>query len=1130
MADVFISYSRKDQGFVRRLHEALVAAGRDTWVDWEGIPPSARWMDEVRGAIDAADAFVFVVSPDSAASPVCREEAEHALAVGKRIVPVVWRDTPESDLPDAISAHNWLTLRESDDFDPGFARLLAALDTDLDWVHEHTRLVTRAREWEASGKERSRLLRGRDLERAEQAVAAANRNPSPTSLQTAYVLASRQAERRGARIRTAVLSGGLVVAIVLAGFALLQRNAAEQNAQAAEQQRQAADEQRQLADQNARTAEQQATLAQARELTAASGRSISTDPELSILLARAAVDLVQDQDTDRGLRAALGASRVRVRYDACPTGELRALDLSADGTRFATISLEAVVCIWDRPNRRVLARIQIPGTIGRAVAVSPDGSLVAAGTEDGAVAVWRSDGTPVARWRGQDDQVRALDFSPDGSLLLSAGLDGLATLWSTSDWHRVRSVPAIADDAMVGAGFTPDGTRILTTNADLYVRAWDVATGRELEQYVGPWRTPFAAAASSDGAYVAAGAQDETARIWDAGTGTQLEVLPHGGEVYAVSFTRDGTRLATSSADGLVRIWDARTGVLIDSLAGHDGGVNAVVFTPDDAALLSAGRDGTVREWAAQNTKVDVVYGGHFGSVIGGDVSVDGRRVLTNGSGDGTVIVHDAATGAALATLRGDAGSFSQARFSADGTKITTASTDKSASLWDAATGERIERYEGGTDLMNTAALSPDGTLVVAAGEDAIVRAWGVDGSPAWQATMGGPIGEVVFSPDGSTLYTGDVTGEVAGIDPATAAVRFRLATGGSGVVALDPSPDGAQLAVLGFDAAVRIVDLKTRSIVRELPAVAGYGWDVRYSPDGTRLATGGDDGVVHVYDASTGERLADLKVDTRDAFVGQFVDAHRIFVTTRTSQAMLIDCDLCGSTQEVRTLADSRVTRDFTADERVALLHESATAAAAPTPEPVGSATPQPLPSAVTTVVGSSCTWIAGPCDAPAGRFTSARFAIPFSFQPPAVDLLLGESSAAIGFLLPEGDQLTVADGRSFTGSDGRTLSPVGDRSEDLEAYFRSRAWMKVSTARTFTVDGRRARIVQITSDTTQELSYGAMGGQSTFWATGETLDIAFVDAPGGPILIFGDRVSNTPQSVYDARFEHAVRSMQFP
>ena len=45
MADFFISYARQDRDLVRRLHDALTDRGRDTWVDWEGIPPTAEWME-----------------------------------------------------------------------------------------------------------------------------------------------------------------------------------------------------------------------------------------------------------------------------------------------------------------------------------------------------------------------------------------------------------------------------------------------------------------------------------------------------------------------------------------------------------------------------------------------------------------------------------------------------------------------------------------------------------------------------------------------------------------------------------------------------------------------------------------------------------------------------------------------------------------------------------------------------------------------------------------------------------------------------------------------------------------------------------------------------------------------------
>jgi hypothetical protein len=53
----FISYARKDQEFVHRLVGALVARGRDPWVDWE-LFPSTEWMPEIEAAMRAAIAIL----------------------------------------------------------------------------------------------------------------------------------------------------------------------------------------------------------------------------------------------------------------------------------------------------------------------------------------------------------------------------------------------------------------------------------------------------------------------------------------------------------------------------------------------------------------------------------------------------------------------------------------------------------------------------------------------------------------------------------------------------------------------------------------------------------------------------------------------------------------------------------------------------------------------------------------------------------------------------------------------------------------------------------------------------------------------------------------------------------------
>jgi hypothetical protein len=68
--DVFVSYSRADRERVLALTRGLAARGKRAWVDLEDIPPSAEWMAEIRGAIEAADGYLVVVSPALAGSTV----------------------------------------------------------------------------------------------------------------------------------------------------------------------------------------------------------------------------------------------------------------------------------------------------------------------------------------------------------------------------------------------------------------------------------------------------------------------------------------------------------------------------------------------------------------------------------------------------------------------------------------------------------------------------------------------------------------------------------------------------------------------------------------------------------------------------------------------------------------------------------------------------------------------------------------------------------------------------------------------------------------------------------------------------------------------------------------------------
>jgi len=216
MTDVFISYSRKDKEFVSQLLDALAIAEREVWVDWEDIPRGSDWMHEIIEGIDNANAFIFVVSPNSLQSEVCNQELTHAIKKNKRIIPAIYQDITNEVMPyiagfwfekdwetDArenwktIRSLNWIFFNDPTKFQTEFDALNETLDYDGDHLREHTRLNIRADEWHKRSDDRSALLIGTELTVAEQWLADAitkNKEPQPTDDVIEYIKISRQQE------------------------------------------------------------------------------------------------------------------------------------------------------------------------------------------------------------------------------------------------------------------------------------------------------------------------------------------------------------------------------------------------------------------------------------------------------------------------------------------------------------------------------------------------------------------------------------------------------------------------------------------------------------------------------------------------------------------------------------------------------------------------------------------------------------------------------------------------------------------------------------------------------------------------------------------------------------------------
>jgi hypothetical protein len=107
-AEVYISHALKDKVFARRLDEALEVHDREAWVDTESITPTADFWPEVCSGIEGTEAFIFLISPDSVRSEDCLRELAHAVEHNKRLVPIVYREVDDEDVPEPLRSPQWI--------------------------------------------------------------------------------------------------------------------------------------------------------------------------------------------------------------------------------------------------------------------------------------------------------------------------------------------------------------------------------------------------------------------------------------------------------------------------------------------------------------------------------------------------------------------------------------------------------------------------------------------------------------------------------------------------------------------------------------------------------------------------------------------------------------------------------------------------------------------------------------------------------------------------------------------------------------------------------------------------------------------------------------------------------------
>ncbi len=876
--EVFISYAREDKAFVRRLHAELKQRDRDAWVDWEDIPLTADWWAEIQRGIDAANVFVFVISPDSARSAVCFKEIEYAAQHNKRMVPIMHRPitdpVDEQRLHPSINAHNWIFITEDEQFEAAFDRLLEALDTDLAYVREHTALLVRAQAWVHRQREPGLLLRGNALRDAEvwlQQGQQKERN-RPTELHVEYITRSRRAQNRRTQRNAAI---GAVVAVILAlavtSLVLYVR----------------AEEQRSIAEEQRAKAEQSEALAQAIGISAQAQLELFGQlPERGVLLALEALEnYPYVYQAERALGTAVQSSRVRAILPQSPSAT-NAVAWSDDGGRFVTVGEDNTAQIWDAATGQ--PQITLIGHTRELINVdwSPNGALIATAGRDNAVRIWdAATGEPLRLFSGYPDWVLDVAWSPDGTRIATTSADGAVRVWELRTGDLLLDVLAQEQAYVNSVDWSPDGTWLVTAEQAGMVRVWDTASGAQAFSWTAHTGNVAEAVWSPGGTHIATGSWDETVRVWDVrealavsdsvrqeapAVNLEYTITDHINNVTGVAWSRDGSLLLTSSRDLTARVWDADNGALLYTLAGHTGWVNDAAWSPDGSYILTVSSDRRARLWAANSGGAELTFAGHTLRVTGVAWSPDQRRIATVGA-DRAVIIWNTERGYPLKKIDAHERVLNGVAWSPDGALIATAADDRTVRVWDAATGGLRYAFSRHRDAVNAVAWSPDGTRLASASDAGTVMLWDALTGNEFLALVGhrDRLTSVHWSPDGAWIASADEDGVVMVWDAATGRRLALIETGTDKVPAavFSPVPGDLRLVVVNNDETARIWRLDPGAGGELLPvplqALAGHTLPLTgaaWSYNGERVVTVSNDRTAIVWDAATGAPLLTLE------------------------------------------------------------------------------------------------------------------------------------------------------------------------------------------------------------------------------------------------------------------------------
>lgn len=180
--------------------------------------------------------------------------------------------------------------------------------------------------------------------------------------------------------------------------------------------------------------------------------------------------------------------------------------------------------LWDVKKDELAKKLKSRYGDVQSIAMSPDGSRVAGGTQDNKVVLWdTATGNEIMSLAGHSSNVEAITYSPDGKYLVSGGADNVVMLWDANTGAFLNRLTGHTN-RISSLAFIPNTTTLASADCKIFL---------------GPFFRK---------SYVAGpGCQ---AILWDVATAKQLKTIDTDCSLTSIAFSPDGKFFVTGNATG----------------------------------------------------------------------------------------------------------------------------------------------------------------------------------------------------------------------------------------------------------------------------------------------------------------------------------------------------------------------------------------------------------------------------------------------------------------------------------------------------------------------------------------------------------------------------------------------------